>query len=134
MYLLDTNTCIYIIKNKYPEVVTRLRKFGVDEIKISAVTVAELQYGIEKSQWPEKNRLALAKFLLPFDIIPFSDLDAEYYGRIRSDLEKKGMVIGPYDMMIAAQGKARGLTIVTNNVKEFNRVAGLGIENWVVQS
>ncbi len=130
-YLLDTNICIYIIKQKPSIVLERLQKVKVNEIGISVITLAELEYGVAKSGFPERNKLALIQFLAPFEILPFSETAAAIYGRIRSDLEKKGQNIGPYDLLIGAQALSENLTLVTNNEREFRRIPGLMIENWV---
>ena len=129
-YMLDTNICIYLIKNKPECVLKRLKEHGYSEICISSVTYAELVHGVEKSQAVEKNRLALAILLANIEIMNFDTLAAEEYGKIRADLEKAGTPIGPMDMMIAGHAKSLGYTIVTNNTKEFMRVSGLLIENW----
>jgi tRNA(fMet)-specific endonuclease VapC len=91
-----------------------------------------LEYGVAKSNFPERNKLALIKFLTPFEILSFSDTAAAVYGRVRSDLEKSGQIIGPYDLLIRAQALSGKLTLVTNNVREFQRIPGLAIENWTV--
>ena len=109
-YLLDTNICIYIIKQKPSIVLERLQKVKVNEIGISVITLAELEYGVAKSGFPERNKLALIQFLAPFEILPFSETAAAIYGRIRSDLEKKGQNIGPYDLLIGAQALSENLT------------------------
>ncbi len=129
-YMLDTNICIYLIKNKPECVLKRLKEHEYSEICISSVTYAELVHGVEKSQAVEKNRLALAILLANIEIMNFDTLAAEEYGKIRADLEKAGTPIGPMDMMIAGHAKSLGYTIVTNNTKEFMRVSGLLIENW----
>ena len=130
-YLLDTNICIYLIKRKPLQVFDRFRSLPAGVLGISSVTEAELLYGVEKSQQSEKNRLALAHFLLPLEIIPFGSAAAHEYSIIRSELEKTGNVIGPLDMLIAAQAKATGATLITNNENEFLRVNELKVENWV---
>ena len=129
-YMLDTNICIYLIKNKSECVLKKLQEHEYSEICISSVTYAELVHGVEKSQAVEKNRLALAILLANIEIMNFDTLAAEEYGKIRADLEKAGTPIGPMDMMIAGHAKSLGYTIVTNNTKEFMRVSGLLIENW----
>ena len=130
MYLLDTNSCIFI-KNKKPEhVLEKLRSVIKERVYISSITVAELQYGVYNSSYIEKNRISLAEFLAPFDVLDFDDSDAEKYGTIRADLSKAGILIGPYDMLIAAQALDKDLILVTNNVNEFKRVKGLKIEDW----
>ncbi|TGK82070.1 type II toxin-antitoxin system VapC family toxin [Leptospira noumeaensis] len=131
MYLIDTNICIYFIKNNPKSVVQKVQSIQPYQIKISSITVAELEYGAVKSQFPERNRMTLIKFLSAFDIIPFTDSDAEVYGYIRSALEKNGKIIGPYDIQIAAQAISRNLILVSNNTKEFTRVPNLKLENWI---
>jgi len=129
-YLLDTNICIYIIKKKPPAVLKRVQSKQPGQIAISAVTIAELEYGIVRSRYPERNRIALLEFLVPFAILGFDPRAAFDYGRIRSSLESRGEPIGPLDLLLAAQAKSRGLILVTNNEREFKRVNGLRIENW----
>jgi tRNA(fMet)-specific endonuclease VapC len=131
MYLLDTNICIYII-NKHPRhVVEHVKKLQPHQIKLSAISIAELEYGASKSKNREMNRNALIHFASAFDIIAFNDDDAEVFGLIRAGLEKRGKIIGPYDLQIAAQAISRNLILVTNNTKEFERVENLRLENWI---
>ena len=130
MYLLDSNICVYIINGRPRKVVQKIKEYNPPEIKLSSISIAELEYGVSKSENREKNRQALINFASAFDIVDFNDDDAEIYGMIRADLEKKGQVIGPYDMQIAAQAISRNMVLVTNNVKEFCRVINLKIENW----
>jgi tRNA(fMet)-specific endonuclease VapC len=131
VYLLDTNICIYIV-NKHPiEIVNRLEKYQPAEIKISAITAAEMEYGASKSKYREKNREALKKFLSPFEIINFDSTDAEIYGIMRAELERDGNIIGPYDMQLAAQALRADYVFVTNNIREFKKVKRLKIENWI---
>ena len=130
-YMVDTNICIYSIKHKPESVFRRLQEHDPSEICISSVTYAELVHGVEKSQAVEKNRLALALLLANIEILDFDTLAAEAYGKIRADLEKGGTPIGPLDMMIAGHAKSLDYCIVTNNTKEFSRVRGLKLENWV---
>ena len=132
MYLLDTNICIYIIKKKPIKVLKILKKKSIKKIYISSITVAELEYGVEKSNYPEKNKVSLLEFLSIFHIINFDDKDATEFGKIKVQLEKIGKIIGPMDLLTAAQTKSKKLILVTNNVKEFKRVKGLKIENWFV--
>jgi tRNA(fMet)-specific endonuclease VapC len=99
---------------------------------LSAITLAELEYGVSKSRDRELNRFALVEFAAPFEIVPFTDGDAEVFGIIRVQLEREGHIIGAYDMQIAAQALSRGLVLVTNNTKEFERVPKLKLENWTV--
>lgn len=130
MWLLDTNICIYLIKRKPEQVLRRLRAVEIERVALSAVTVAELQYGVAKSGRVEQNALALAAFLAPLSVEPFDDDAAAVYGTVRADLERAGTPIGSMDMLIAAHALALGRTVVTNNAREFERVAGLSVENW----
>ena len=118
------------MKKKFPILQFRIETESLFNIALSSITVAELEYGIAKSRFPKKNRELLYGFLSPFEIIPFSELDAENFGYIRAYLNKKGTPIGPYDLQIASQCLTRNLSLVTNNVKEFERVPKLIIENW----
>jgi tRNA(fMet)-specific endonuclease VapC len=132
MFLVDTDICICLIKQKSLSVVAKIKAYEPYQIKISAVTVAELEYGAAKSRRIERNRMVILKFLSSFEIIPFDDHDAGYFGKIRAFLEKAGNIIGPYDMQIAAQALCRDLILVTNNVKEFESVPELAVENRVL--
>ena len=129
-YMLDTNICIYVIKTKPEKVFQKLQTIHPEDVCISSVTYAELVHGVEKSIAVEKNRLALSMLLANMEILDFDVDAADCYGKIRTGLEKKGTPIGPLDMMIAGHAQSLGYTIVTNNVKEFSRVAALKIENW----
>lgn len=129
--LLDTNICIYMIKNKPPEVRKHFECFVPGDIALSAITAAELHYGVAKSAAKEKNAAALEAFLLPFEIIPFDDDSACIYGKIRAFLENAGTPIGGMDMLIAAQAIAHNCTLISNNLKEFTRVPHLRCETWV---
>lgn len=131
-YMLDTNICIYAIKNKPEQVLEKLKQNLSNGICISAITLAELQHGVEKSMNPEKNSMALLQFLSILDILPFDDLAAVEYGKICAYLQKRGTPIGTMDMLIAAHAKTENLIIVTNNVREFERVPNLKIENWAI--
>ena len=131
MYLLDTNICIYIINNYPKKVVEKVKTLKPNQIKLSTISLAELEYGVSKSKYREKNRDALINFASAFDIIPFDDEDAEVFGVIRTDLEKRGQIIGAYDMQIAAQAISKQLILVTNNESEFSRINGLKLENWI---
>jgi tRNA(fMet)-specific endonuclease VapC len=130
-YILDTNICIYIIKKKPVKVFNRFKELTPGTVGISSITMAEMQYGISKSSKPVRNQEALDQFLLPLDILDFNALAAIEYGKIRSMLEKEGTPIGSLDMLIAAHARSIGAVLVTNNTKEFKRVANLKIENWV---
>ena len=132
-YLFDTNICIYLINKKFEYLIDRVEKYGIENIGISSITIAELEYGIAKSSSPhkEENRVALLEFLLPFKFIDFNQNDAYEYGRIRQDLQSKGKIIGNMDILIGSQAVSRELILVTNNEKEFKRIKDLEIENWV---
>ncbi len=132
MYLLDTNICIFAIKKRPESVLKKLKEKISDGIYISSLTVAELEFGVENSQKIENNRIALLKFLSIFNILNFDDSDAIDYGRLKTDLRKQGRIIGPIDMLLAAQALNKELIFVTNNVKEFERVKGLKIEDWSI--
>ena len=132
-YLIDTNICIYLVREKDLELTQRFEEHRPYDIGVSAVTVAELQYGVAKSRQVERNRRALLRFLTPFEILPFDDKDAELFGILRARLEAEGRTIGPYDLELAAQALARGLILVTNNEGEFRRIPGLPVENWTTQ-
>lgn len=130
-YMLDTNICIYAIKNKPEKVLNTLKEKMNDGICISAITLAELAHGVEKSAARDKNRAALLRFLTILTVLPFDDLAAAEYGAVCADLQRKGTPIGTMDMLIAAHAKTEGLILVTNNTREFERVDGLNLENWV---
>ena len=131
MYLLDTNICIYFMKNSYPNLTQKLLSHHPSDLMISTVTVFELEYGAAKSNWGERTRQRLAMFLAPFNILPFSSDDAILAGSIRGKLEKQGIKIGAYDVQLAGQALSRNLILVTHNTGEFNRVPGLRLEDWV---
>ena len=130
MFMLDTNICIYAIKNRPETVLQHLKEHLNDELGISAITLAELTHGVEKSAWPEKNAAALMQFLSILEVLPFDDLAAVEYGKICAALQRKGTPIGAMDMLIAGHARAEGATLVTNNTREFERVEGLALENW----
>lgn len=130
-YLIDTNICIYIINKRPPEVVQRFKNMVMEDMGISSITISELQYGISKSTRPKKNQRRLDEFLLPFEILPYGEIASRYYGDIRAQLEKQGIIIGPLDLLIAAHALSRNLVLVTNNEKEFMRINNLRVENWV---
>ena len=108
----------------------RFEEYEVGEVGVSSVTAAKLSYGAEKSSRPEQNREALSRFLLPLEVLAFGDEAAAAYGRVRAALEKSGTPIGPLDTLIAAHAVSLGVTLVTNNVREFSRVPGLEVEDW----
>lgn len=129
-YMLDTNICIYAIKHKAEAVIKNFLSHLPEEMCISAVAYAELIYGVEKSMAIEKNRIALFLFLSPFTILEFQASAAEEYGKVRAELESKGMPIGPMDFLIAGHARSERLILVTNNTREFCRVEGLVVEDW----
>jgi len=130
-YLLDTNICIYIIKQNPISVLQRFQALSVGEIGMSTITYGELLYGAEKSQHPIKNRRILDEITSLIPTLPIPTKAGNYYGKIRQHLEKKGNLIGNNDLWIAAHCLALDLKLVTNNQKEFARVPHLSIENWV---
>lgn len=129
-YMLDTNICIYAIKNKPEQVFKHLQDNLQKGLCISAITLAELEHGISKSSFPEKNRTALSRFLSIIGVLPFDEAAAGEYGKICAHLQRQGTLIGTMDMLIAGHAKVQDCILVTNNVKEFERVPGLQIENW----
>jgi len=129
--LFDTNICIYMIKNNPPEVRKYFQNVTPGDVHISSITVAELQYGVEKSAAKERNTLGLEAFLLPLVILPFGPDAARAYGKIRTLLERQGTPIGGMDMLIAAQAVAHDFTLITHNMREFQRIPDLKCETWV---
>ena len=130
LYMLDTNICIYLVKRRSEMLVNRMRAFRTGEIGLSVMTVAELQYGVSKSESKERNQAALEAFLLPLDIAELTvDVTLEY-GRIRAELEKQSCPIGPLDTIIAAHALVLDVPLVTNSTREFERVQGLRVEDW----
>lgn len=125
MYLLDTNICIFAINKKTPQLINTINKKSKHDIYISSLTIAELEFGVENSQYVEKNRVALLKFISLFRILPFDDEDAVCYGKLKTKLKKKGEIIGPIDMLLAAQALSKDLIFVTNTADESSRVDGL---------
>lgn len=130
-YMLDTNICIYVIKNKPAVVRENFTSHDIEGVCISSITLAELMHGAEKSQYKEKTKKAIMSFLAPIKILDFDGEAAFEYGKIRASLEMNGKIIGPMDMLIAAHARSRSLVLVTNNTREFERVEDLILENWV---
>lgn len=128
--LLDTNVCIHVIRRQPQTVLRRLENYGIGEVGVSSVTVAELRYGAEKSSRPEQNLEALGRFLLPLEVLAFGGEAAAAHGRFRAVLERAGTPIGPLDTLIAAHAVSVSVTLVTNNTREFQRVPGLEVEDW----
>ena len=131
-FMLDTNTCIYLIKKKSTKIISHFKKHKVGEIGISSITLAELEYGVAKSQYVEQNKIALKEFILPLEIAPFDNKAAEKYGEIRSCLEKTGKPIGPMDTLIGAHAMSLDVTLATNNVREFKHIKNLKVVDWTI--
>lgn len=132
MYLLDTNICIYIIAQRSTDLIDKFKASKLEgKIGISAITYAELQYGIAKSIRRSENQMALAQFLIPLKTYEFNEKAGTIFGEIKASLEKKGKVIGPYDMLIAAHAMSLNATLITNNEAEFRRIENLKVENWL---
>jgi tRNA(fMet)-specific endonuclease VapC len=129
-FMLDTNICIFTIKNK-PQIVREAFNLHDGQLCISAVTLMELIYGAENSAAPEKNLAVVESFAARLEVLPFDNDAAAHTGMIRSELARAGTPIGPYDYMIAGHARSRGLIVVTNNLREFERVPGLRVEDWV---
>jgi tRNA(fMet)-specific endonuclease VapC len=128
--LLDTNMCIYLIKKKPPQVLERFNDYSVGEIGVSSITVAELQYGVEKSQHSAQNRRALGQFLIPLVIADFDEGAAEAYGKVRAALEAQGKPIRALDTLIAAHALSLEATLVTKDTREFSRVPDLTLATF----
>lgn len=133
-FMLDTDTCSYIMKRSHPLVLKRLQTVPVDDVCMSVVTKAELLYGVEVSPRRAQDAAALAAFLPFVDAIAFDEGAALHYAEIRADLMHRGAMIGANDLFIAAHARALGLTLVTNNTAEFERVKALTVENWSLPS
>jgi tRNA(fMet)-specific endonuclease VapC len=131
-FMLDTDTCSYIMKRSHPQVIKRLQSVAVGDVCMSVVTKAELLYGVEVSPRRAQDAAALAAFLPYVDALDLTDDAATHYADIRADLEKRGTMIGANDLFIAAHARAQDLTLVTNNSTEFERVSGLALENWTL--
>ena len=131
MYMLDTNICIYIIKKRHLSVLSRFTMIQRDEICISVVTLAELQYGVEKSSSKRFNQGILDDFFSRLTLLPWNEEAARQYGRIRAFLENEGSPIGNMDLLIAAHALSQEHTLVSNNLGEFERIPDLKYENWV---
>lgn len=128
--LLDTNICVELIRGRAPAALARLRRRKIGAVGISAITLAELQFGVWRSSDPPRNMVALAQFCAPLEICPFDQRAAAAYGSVRAALATAGLPIGPLDTLIAAHAMALRATIVTSNEREFRRVPGLRVENW----
>lgn len=128
--MLDTNVCIYVIKEHPASVLERFASHPVGDIGISVITLAELEYGVAKSSRPARNREALDQFIAPLEVAVFDRPATTAYGRLRTTLEKKGQPIGSIDLLIAAHAISLDVRLVTHDVKEFGRVPGLRMEDW----
>ena len=129
-YLLDTNICIYVIKNRPPALRERFDELA-EALCISTITLGELLYGVEKSSRRNQNLETVEQFTARLDVLPFSAKAAAQFGQIRAQLTQAGRPCGAYDMLIAAHARSEGLTLLTNNVREFERVPGLRVDNWI---
>ncbi|MDY7012992.1 MAG: type II toxin-antitoxin system VapC family toxin [Cyanobacteriota bacterium] len=129
-FILDTNICIYIIKQKPARVFEKFKTLQLSDVGVSSITVAELEYGAYKSQRLSQNRAALSQFLIPLEVLPFDEKATQTYGKTRAELERRGIVIGAMDMLIASQAISLELTLVTNNVRELSQISNLTLENW----
>jgi len=130
--MLDTNICIYIIKRKPESVLKHFLDYRVGDIGISSITLSELRYGVAKSKYKEKNAKALEEFIIPLEVVSFDEAASLAYGDIRADLESAGTPVGAMDMLIAAHAISLGVQLVTNNIREFNRIHGLSLLDWPV--
>ena len=130
MYLLDTNACIKVLNGSSGPLIGRLRRRPPSELRVSSVTRAELLYGARRSARVAENLRLLADFVAPLVSLPFDDACAEEYGALRATLAAAGQPIGPNDVLIAATALAHDLTLVTHNLREFSRIAGLKVEDW----
>jgi tRNA(fMet)-specific endonuclease VapC len=129
-YLLDTDICIYIARQKPQGVLARLRQLKPGDVGMSIVTHLELVYGAWKSPWREENLARIRELERLIPVLPLDTSAGRHYGEVRAYLERKGTLIGAYDLLIAAHALALGLTLVTNNLREFRRVPQLVVENW----
>jgi tRNA(fMet)-specific endonuclease VapC len=129
--MLDTNICIAIIKQRPKGILQKFSAYQVGDICISSITLAKLRYGVAKSLYQEQNQVALDAFILPLEVAAFDHATALFYGGLRSTLEKQGTPIGPLDTMIGAHALSLNLTLITNNTKEFNRIPGLKVLDWI---
>jgi tRNA(fMet)-specific endonuclease VapC len=130
--LLDTNICIYIIKQKPATVLQRFLEYQIGDIGISSITLSELRYGVAKSAHRDKNAKALDEFIIPLEVVSYDEAAAHVYGDIRASLEKAGTLIGSMDMLIAAHAVSLGIPLVTNNTREFLRISSLNLIDWTV--
>ena len=133
-YMLDTDTCSYIMRRSHVAVLKRLAKVPVSDVCISVITKSELLFGVEVSPKRRQDEAALTAFLGYIEVLDFSDKASSHYAKIRADLKARGTMIGANDLFIAAHARSVGLTLITNNTREFKRVRGLSIDNWTLGS
>jgi tRNA(fMet)-specific endonuclease VapC len=133
-FMLDTDTCSYIIKRSIPSVLQRLQRVSISEVCASVITKAELLYGVCLSPRQQQDGAAVDDFLRHLAVLDFPDDAAAHYAEIRAELKLRGRMIGANDLLIAAHARSLGLVLVTNNVREFGRVSGLALENWASES
>jgi len=131
MYMLDTNVCIDMIRRPASRVFGHIQQLEPGDIAISTITLAELECGVHKSSNPARNAQLLIGVCSVLEILPFDNNAAAAYGMVRSQLESKGVSIGPLDNLIAAHALSLGITLVTHNMREFKRIKGLSLENWI---
>lgn len=130
-YMLDTDTCIYVMREVNPTKLTQRVIRHSQQLCISSITLSELHYGAEKSAKRLRNLEEIEEFTARLDVLAFSEKAASHYGQLRVELERKGKLIGAHDMLIGAHARSEGLIVVTNNTREFGRMPGLRVENWV---
>ena len=129
-YMLDTNICIYVMKNYPPNLLGKFNTLA-EQLCISSITLGELHYGAEKSARRADNQIAIQHFTARLDVLAFEAKAAAHYGQVRAELERVGAICGPHDMQIGGHARSEGLIVVTNNMREFSRMPGLRAENWV---
>jgi tRNA(fMet)-specific endonuclease VapC len=134
LYMLDTDTCSYVMKRSSQLLLKRLQQVPVSEVCVSVITKSELWYGVEISPRRQQDEIALLAFIAHVDVLEFPDEAASHYAKIRAELKARGTMIGANDLFIAAHARSLGAILVTNNVREFGRVPDLVLENWTVAS
>ncbi len=133
-YMLDTDTCSYIMKRSHDVVLQRLQKVPIGDVCVSVITKSELLFGVELSPRRKQDEAALSAFLRYVEVLDFPDEASSHYAKIRADLKRLGTMIGANDLLIAAHARSLGMTLVTNNTREFGRVRNLAIENWTLDA
>ena len=129
-YMLDTNICIYVMNEHTAKLREKFNRL-TGQLCISSISLAELRYGAEKSARRTENLQTIEQFVARLDILPFSTKAAEHYGELRATLAQSGKLAGPHDMLIGAHARSEGLIVVTNNTREFSRMPGMRVENWI---